>query len=120
MISDFLEGGVKMLDITATWIKKNINQTNNGKSKSLSNFTVNKLGRQLVCQGNLDKKDTIKINVKDAFLRELLELWSDKLQTSSFHPERFSRSSSVEQLSNTSSQQTSLLHVQTVGKQWDH
>ena len=51
--------------------------TNIGKWKSLFNFSLNKLGRQLVFQGNLDKKDTIKINVNDAFLSELLELWSD-------------------------------------------
>ena len=82
--SDFSEGGAKMLDITAfncslkvTWIKKYINPTNVGKRKSLFNFSLNKLGRQLVFQGNLDKKDTIKINVNDAFLSELLELWSD-------------------------------------------
>ena len=84
MISDYSEGGAKMLDITAfyrslkaTWIKKYIDPTNIGKRKSLFNFSLNQLGRQLVFQGNLDKKDTIKINVNDAFLRELLELWSD-------------------------------------------
>ena len=85
MISDFSEGGAKMLDMTAfnrslkaTWIKKHIDPTNIGKWKSLFNFSLNKLGRQLVFEGNLDKKDTIKINVNDAFLSELLELlWSD-------------------------------------------
>ena len=63
-----------MLDMTAfnrslkaTWIKKHIDPTNIGKWKSLFNFSLNKLGRQLVFQGNQDKKDTIKINVNEAY-----------------------------------------------------
>ena len=40
-------------------------------------FHLSKLGGKLVFLGNLSKNDAAKLNVKDNFLQELIEIWAD-------------------------------------------
>ena len=61
MINDYLEGGLKMIDITsfnktlkATWIKEYQDTENCSKWKELG-----KCGGKTVFQGNLNKKDIV-------------------------------------------------------------
>ena len=47
------------------------------KWKCFFDFHLSKLGGKLVFLGNLSEKDATKLNVKDHFLQELIEIWAD-------------------------------------------
>ena len=85
MINDYCEGGLKMIDLVsfnkslkATWIKKYLDSTNNGKWKVFIDLALKNYGCKNVFTGNLKTKDTKKsIKVSDVFLGEILEIWAE-------------------------------------------
>ena len=85
IISEYEKGGLKMVDIATfnkplktTWIKKYLDGSNHGKWKEFFDFELQKYGGKLVCNGNLNKRDTLKtIPVQNTFPQELLEIWSE-------------------------------------------
>ena len=85
MIADYQDGGQKMLDIIEfnkalkiSWILK-IFQIYDCKSKwkSFFDFHSSKVGGKLVFLGNLEPKDARKLYIKNDFIQELIELWTD-------------------------------------------
>ena len=84
MIADYGDGSQKMVDIMAfnkslniAWIVKYISDDCKSKWKTILDFYLSKWGGKLVFLGNLGKKDTSKHDIKDDFLRELIEFWVD-------------------------------------------
>ena len=84
MIADYQDGGLKMLDILEfnnalkiTWILKYISYDCQSKWKSFFDFYLSKFGGKLVFTSNLARKDAKSLDVKDTFLQELIELWSN-------------------------------------------
>ena len=84
MIADYQDGGQKMLDITEfnkalkiSWILKYISNDCKSKWKCFFDFNLSKVGGKLVFLGNLAPKDARKLDIKDDFIQELIELWAD-------------------------------------------
>jgi len=82
MIADYDDGDQNILDITAfnksltiAWIVKYFSDDCKSKWKGFLDFYLPKLGGKLVFLGNLWKKDATKHDIKDDFLRELIEIW---------------------------------------------
>ena len=59
------------------WILTYISDECKSKWKCFFDFHLSKMGGKLVFLGNLNKKDATKLNVKDNFLQELIEIWAD-------------------------------------------
>ena len=85
MINDYSQGGLKMIDIQAfnkslktTWIKKYLDNENQGKWKLFFDLELETLGGNILFTGNLNKKDTnMTIRVSDRFIKEILAIWSE-------------------------------------------
>ena len=85
MINDYPNGGLKMIDIQsfnkslkATWIKKYLDDNNQGKWKTFFDLELETLGGKTALTGNLNKKDiTSAAKVSNGFVREILTIWSD-------------------------------------------
>ena len=84
MIADYQDGGQKMLDIIEfnkalkiSWILKYISSDCKSKWKCFFDFHLSKVGGKLIFLGNLAPKDARKLNIKDDFIQELIELWAD-------------------------------------------
>ena len=84
MIADYGDGGQKMLDIMKfnqslriAWIVKYISDDCKSKWKNLGDFFLSKWGGKLVLLGNLEKKRRHQYDIKEDFLRELIEIWVD-------------------------------------------
>ena len=84
MIADYGDGGQKMLDIMKfnqslriAWIVKYISDDCKSKWKNLGDFFLSKWGGKLVLLGNLEKKRCHQHDIKEDFLRELIEIWVD-------------------------------------------
>ena len=85
MINDYAEGGLRMIDIQsfskalkATWIRKYLDTTNQGKWKLFFDLELERFGCSLPFTGNLNTKDTEKIFKNSGkFIKEILLLWSE-------------------------------------------
>ena len=74
-----------MIDIQAfnkslktTWIKKYLDNENQGKWKLFFDLELETLGGNILFTGNLNKKDTnMTIRVSDRFIKEILAIWSE-------------------------------------------
>ena len=85
MINDYPNGGLKMIDIQsfnkslkATWIKKYLDDNDQGKWKTFFDLELETLGGKTALTGNLNKKDiTSAAKVSISFVREILTIWSD-------------------------------------------
>ena len=84
MIADYDQGGLKMVDVPlfakslkSTWIKKYLDQNNRGKWKVFLAANLRDLGATIIFKGNLNKKDLSVTGIKDTFLHELLQIWSE-------------------------------------------
>ena len=84
MIADYQDGGQKMLDIKEfdkalkiSWILEYISDDCKSKWKCFFDFNLSKVGGKLVFLGNLAPKDARKLDIKDDFIQELIELWAD-------------------------------------------
>ena len=84
MINGFSDGGLKMNDIQAlnnslmaTWIKKYLDEENQGKWKLFFDVQLEAFGFTFPFTSNLNKKDTASIiKVQDSFIKEILSIWS--------------------------------------------
>ena len=85
MINDYLEGGLKMIDIQcgslkATWPKRYLDKENCGSQKRFFDLEVEKYGGEVLVTltRNLDMKDSRNIiKASDPFFKEFLEIWSE-------------------------------------------
>ena len=85
MIKDYSNGGLKMIDIEsfskslkATWIKKYLDRSNQGKWKLFFDLELNKQGGTMAITSNLNTKDTRKtLKVNNPFLKEVLSIWAE-------------------------------------------
>ena len=80
-----------MLDITEfnkalkiSWILKYISSDCKSKWKCFFDFHLSKVGGKLIFLGNLAPRDARKLDVKDDFIQELVELWVDLNYRDSF------------------------------------
>ena len=85
MISEYEDGGLKMIDIRLftqalkiSWVKKYLNKGNEAKWKFFFNVQLRDLGGDIIFKGNLHKKDMLTyFEVSDVFLQEILHTWSN-------------------------------------------
>ena len=85
MISDYEDGGLKMIDIRLftealklSWVKKYLDKGNEAKWKLFFNVQLRDLGGDIIFKGNLHKKDILTyFKVSDVFLQEILQIWSN-------------------------------------------
>ena len=85
MISDYENGGLRMLDLNSfnkalklSWMRKYLNDNNSGKWKLLFDFQLDDYGGVEFFRGNLDRKDVSKyINVPDPFIPEIVQIWTE-------------------------------------------
>ena len=84
MISDYENGGLKMIDIKSfnkalksTWIKKYLDKDNHGKWKLYFDLELKEYRGADIFRGNLNKKDLRNYKVSDTFITEILQLWSE-------------------------------------------
>ena len=84
MIADYQDGGQKMLDriefnkaLKISWILMYISSDCKSKWKCFFDFHLSKVGGKLIFLGNLALKDARKLDIKDDFIQELVELWAD-------------------------------------------
>ena len=85
IINDFSNGGLKMIDIQsfskslkATWIKKYLDEENQGKWKYFFDLELERHGGSIVLTSNLNKKDIIEnLKIKNCFMKETLSIWAE-------------------------------------------
>ena len=84
MINDYDKGGLKMIDIQSfneslkmKWIQGYLNNDNQGKWKLVVDYSLQKYGGKIVFLSNLKQKDVPLLNIKDPFLREIIEHWTN-------------------------------------------
>ena len=85
MISDYSEGGLKMIDLISfnkalksTWDKKFLDPENHGKWKHLFEWQLHRYEGPAIFRGNLNKQDMHKyVTTTDTFTTEILHLWSE-------------------------------------------
>ena len=85
IINDYSNGGLKMIDIQsftkslkATWIKKYLDEGNQGEWKYFFDLELERHGGSIVLTSNLNKKDTIEnLKIKNCFIKETLLIWAE-------------------------------------------
>ena len=85
IINDYPNGGLKMIDIQVfskslkvTWIKKYLDEGNQGKWKYFFDLELERHGGSIVLTSNLNKKDTIEnLKIKNCFIKETLLIWAE-------------------------------------------
>ena len=83
MINNYAKGGLKMLDIQSfneslkmKWIQGYLNEENNGKWKLCFDHYSGKHGGELLFRSNLKQHDSTLLNLKDPFLKEIIQYWT--------------------------------------------
>ena len=82
IINDYPNGGLKMIDIQVfskslkcTWIKKYLDEENQGKWKYFFDLELQRHGGSIALISNLNKKDTIEnLRIKNCFIKETVNL----------------------------------------------
>ena len=59
------------------WVQSYLNTDNKGKWKSVFDYYLKKHGRKLLFQGNLKKQDIFLLDIREPFLREIAEQWTN-------------------------------------------
>ena len=84
MINDYDKGGLKMIDVQSfneslkmKWIQGYLNNDNQGKWKLFVDYYLQKHGGKAVFLSNLKPQDVLQLNIKDPFLREIIEHWTN-------------------------------------------
>ena len=85
LISEYEHGGLKMIDIRlltqalkSNWVRKYLDQGNHAKWKLFFGLQLRDFGGDTIFKGNLHKKDLLAyLKVSDAFLQEILQIWSE-------------------------------------------
>ena len=83
MINSYAKGGLKMLDIQSfneslkmKWIQGYLNEENKGKWKLFFDHYLGKYGGKLLFRSNLKQQDSTLPNLKDPFLKEIVQYWT--------------------------------------------
>ena len=83
IISDFAEGGLKMLDLPnfnralkAKWFQRYLDPHNRGKWKLFVESSLTGHNINLLLQGNLNSDDIDSLGIEEPFTKELIETWS--------------------------------------------
>ena len=64
--------------LKATWIKKYLDEENQGKWKYFFDIELERFGGTIVLTSNLNKKDTIEnLKIKNNFIKEILSIWAE-------------------------------------------
>ena len=117
MISDYENGGLRMIDIKLfnealklSWIKKYLDTENDGKWKLLFDLQLRPFGGEAIFRGNLSKEQMAKyIKISDAFTLEILQTFTDiRYEDSISFVEQF-KAQSLAKLSYMFWKQTNLL-----------
>ena len=85
IINDYPNGGLKKIDIQVfsrslkcTWIKKYLDEENQGKWKYFFDLELQRHGGSIALTSNLNKKDTIEnLRIKNCFIKETLLIWAE-------------------------------------------
>ena len=84
MISNYEQGGLKMIDVISfakalksNWIKKYLDKNNLAKWKLFFDSHLPDFGGATIFEGNLNQKDLLTVGISDPFLLELLQIWSE-------------------------------------------
>ena len=79
MINDYDKGGLKMIDVQSfneslkmKWIQGYLNNDNQGKWKLFVDYYLQKHEGKAVFVSNLKPQDVLQLNIKDPFLREII------------------------------------------------
>ena len=59
------------------WVQSYLNTDNKGKWKSVFDYYLKKHGGKLLFQGNLKKQDIPLLDIREPFLREIAEQWTN-------------------------------------------
>ena len=59
------------------WIQSYLNTENKGKWKVFFNYYLERYGGKLLFLSNLKQKDASQLKIKDPFLTEIVEYWSN-------------------------------------------
>ena len=59
------------------WVQSYLNTDNKGKWKSVFDYYLRKHGGKLLFQGNLKKQDIPLLDIREPFLREIAEQWTN-------------------------------------------
>ena len=80
MIKEYDKGGLKIIDIQnlnaslkIKWVQSYLNTDNKGKWKSVFDYYLKKVCREIAVQGNLKRQDTPLLDITEPFLREIVE-----------------------------------------------
>ena len=83
MINNWAKGGLKMLDsqsfndsLKMKWIQGYLNEENKGKWKLCFDHYLGKHRGKLLFQSNLKQQDSTLLNLKDPFLKEIIQYWT--------------------------------------------
>ena len=84
MINEYDKGGLMMVDIYCfnaslkiKWVQNYLNTDNKGKWKSVFDYYLKNHGGKLLFQGNLKKQDILLLDIREPFLREIAEQWTN-------------------------------------------
>ena len=87
MINNYAKGGLKMLDIQSfneslkmKWIQGYLNEENKGKWKLFFDHYLGKYGEKLLFRSNLKQQDSTLLNLKDPFLKEIIQYWIKEIR----------------------------------------
>ena len=84
IINDCDKGGLKMIDIQSfnaslktKWVQSYLNTENKGKWKAFFHYYLERYDGKLLFLCNLKQKDASQLKIKDPFLKETVEYWSN-------------------------------------------
>ena len=58
------------------WVQSYLNTDNKGKWKSVFDYYLKTYGGKLLFQGNLKRQDTPLLDIREPFLRKIVEHWT--------------------------------------------
>ena len=84
IINEYDKGGLKVIGIHSfnaslkiKWVQSYLNTDNKGKWKSVFDYYLKKHGGKLLFQGNLKKQAIPLLYIREPFLRETAEKWTN-------------------------------------------
>ena len=92
MVSDYENGGLKMLDIftfnkslKVSWLHKFFDKSNKGKWKLILEENLEKLGGKRMLSGFISKEDAGRLEIPNNFYKEIIEIWTELSYQNSTH-----------------------------------
>lgn len=84
IIRDYEQGGLRMIDIhtfnkslKASWIKKYLDPTNNGRWKFFFDVNLKMYGGKFIFSCNLHKDDIPLLKIRNPFVCEVMSIWAE-------------------------------------------